>query len=109
MSLEQKYKDYFKSKNQDELYELITKFKMFIDVSLQETIAGTPEERIKSMYSTLLKLRDSMVFELSMRNHSKNLVQMEEDLKRFEEINAAALEEGSKKNLDLEEHPGKDQ
>lgn len=109
MSLEQKYKDYFKSKNQAELYELITKFKMFIDVSLQESIVGAPEERIKSMYNTLLKLRDSMVFELSMHSHSKNLAQMEEDLKRFEEINAAALEEGSKKNLDPEENQAKDQ
>jgi len=34
---------------------------------------------------------------------------MEEDLKRFEEINAAALEEGSKKNLDPEESQAKDQ
>lgn len=109
MSLEQRYKDYFKTKSQTELYELITKFKMFIDVSLQESIAGTHEERIKSMYNTLLKLRDTMVFELSMHNHSKNLIQMEEDLKRFEEINEAALEKDSKKNLSLEQIQGSDQ
>lgn len=87
MSLEQKYKDYFKVKSSEELYDLIKKFKMFIDISLEESITGTAEERIKSMHSTLLKIRDAMIYELSMNNHSKNLSMIEEDLQRLEEHN----------------------
>jgi hypothetical protein len=109
MSLEQKYKDYFKLKTQEELYELIARLKMFIDLSLQESAAGNADDRLKSMHATILKLRDSLVYELSINNHSKNLLKMEEDLKRFEELNAASLESNSKKNLDLEQEQEKDQ
>jgi hypothetical protein len=109
MSLEQKYKDYFKLKTQEELYELIVRLKMFIDLSLQESAAGNADDRLKSMHATILKLRDSLVYELSINNHSKNLLKMEEDHKRFEELNAAALESNSKKNLDLEQEQEKDQ
>lgn len=109
MSLEQKYKDYFKLKTQEELYELIARLKMFIDLSLQESAAGNTDDRLKSMHATILKLRDSLVYELSINNHSKNLLKMEEDLKRFEELNAASLKSNSKKNLDLEQEQEKDQ
>ncbi|GEM_PF-5791368 len=109
MSLEQKYKDYFKLKTQEELYELIAKLKMFIDLSLQESTIGTSDDRLKSMHATLLKLRDSLVYELSINSHSKNLLKMEEDLKRFEELNAAALESSSKKNLSQEQEQENDQ
>ena len=77
MSLEQKYKDYFKLKTQEELYELIARLKMFIDLSLQESAAGNADDRLKSMHATILKLRDSLIYELSINNHSKNLLKME--------------------------------
>ena len=109
MSLEQKYKDYFKLKTQEELYELIARLKMFIDLSLQESAAGNADDRLKSMHATILKLRDSLVYELSINTHSKNLLKMEEDLKRFGELNAASVESNSKKNLDLEQEQEKDQ
>ena len=82
---------------------------MFIDLSLQESTVGNTDDRLKSMHNTLLKLRDSLVYELSINSHSKNLLKMEEDLKRFEELNAAALESSSKKNLDLEQAQENDQ
>ena len=109
MSLEKKYKDYFKIKSSEELYEIIAKFKMFIDLTLQESIAGTPDDRIKSMYSSLQKLRDSMVHELSLNGHSKNLKKMEEDLKKFEELNVDTETGEAKKNLSLEQEQENDQ
>lgn len=109
MSLEQKYRDYFKIKTSEELYEIIAKFKMFIDLTFQESIAGPPEERIKSMYSSLQKLRDSMVYELSLNGHSKSLKKMEEDLKKFEELNVDTNAGETKKNLSQDQNLEKDQ
>lgn len=87
MSLENKYKDYFKKKTNDELYDLLTKIKMFIDLSLQESIAGTPDERIKQLFGAILKLRDSLSYELNFDSHRKNLLKMEEDYNRFKALN----------------------
>jgi hypothetical protein len=87
MSLENKYKDYFKKKTNDELYELLNKVKFFIDISLQESISGTPDERIKQLFNSFLKIRDTLSFELNFDSHRKNLLKMEEDFNRFKELN----------------------
>jgi hypothetical protein len=87
MSLENKYKDYFKKKTNDELYELLNKVKFFIDISLQESISGTSDERIKQLFNSFLKIRDTLSFELNFDSHRKNLLKMEEDFNRFKELN----------------------
>jgi hypothetical protein len=87
MSLENKYKDYFKKKTNDELYDLLAKVKMFIDLSMQESIAGTSDERIKQLFNAFLKLRDTLAFEINLDSHRKNLLKMEEDFNRFKELN----------------------
>ena len=101
MSLENKYKDYFRKKTNDELYDTLTKIKMFIDLSIQETIVGTPDERTKHLFGAFLKLRDMLMLEMNLDTHRKNLLKMEEDFNRFKEINED--EEGNlKKKLSPE-------
>jgi hypothetical protein len=107
MTLNQKYKDYFRKKSVDELYDLINKLKLFVDVAIQDSISGTPEERIKSYNMSLLKLRDALIFELSILNHNTNLLRIEKDLEKLKEINQT--DQDSKKNLNQEVVPEKDQ
>jgi hypothetical protein len=107
MTLNQKYKDYFRKKSVDELYDLINKLKLFVDVAIQDSISGTPEERIKSYNMSLLKLRDALIFELSILNHNTNLLRIEKDLEKLKEINQT--DQDSKKNLNQEMVLEKDQ
>jgi len=108
MSLEDKYRDYFRKKTNDELYDLLNKIKMFIDISMQETIVGTPDERVKQLFNAFSKLRDTLVFELNFDTHRKNLLKLEEDFYRFKEINED--QEGNlKKKLSPEKKSEKDQ
>lgn len=108
MSLEKRYKDYFRDKTTNEFYELLKKFKMFIDLTLQESITGEPEERIKGMFKSLQQIRDSINFELNNYNHKLNLEKIEIDMLKFEELNKEVLD-GTKKNLDQEAEQANDQ
>jgi len=108
MSLENKYKDYFRKKTNDELYDLLTKIKMFIDVSMQESLVGTSDERVKQLFNAFSKLRDTLSFEMNLDIHRKNLLKMEEDFNKFKEINED--QDGNlKKKSNLEKKSEKDQ
>lgn len=108
MSLEEKYKDFFKEKSSVEFYDLLTKFKMFVDVSIQESLVGSPDDRIKNLTSSFFKLRDTLVYELSRNNNRMSLNRLEEDYKKFKELNVVNDNE-VKKNLEQDLESEKDQ
>jgi len=81
MSIEQKCKELFRKKSSDEFYDLMNKFKTFIDLSLQESLIGTPEERIRSYNNTFIRLRDALIYEINILNYNKKLIENIEDEK----------------------------